>query len=106
MTHLEPPNRYPRERLSHFLCETTHLPSWRSAEPGKRVEFVIPTPEIVHHRQRFSAELPKHQLLDEVHALEFEDFGVRLGAAIQGHADFPRTGKHLRILDGRFVADV
>src|SRR6267378_3073793 len=122
MTHLEPPAQAPRkgppegghyvrtryvvsgfsrtaERLSHFLT----LPG-TSAEPRKRAEFVIPPPEVVHHRQRFLAQLPKHQLLDELHALEFEDFRVRLGAAIQVHADFPRTSQHSWTLDGRFIA--
>src|SRR6266705_6526865 len=43
------------------------------------------------------------ELFRELYALEFQGLDVRLHTSIQRHADFPRTRKHLRILNRGLV---
>ena len=51
----------------------------------------------------FLFEVAIHQLFNKLHALEFQELGVFLRAAIERHAHVPRARKNLRILDGDVI---
>src|SRR5438067_784477 len=52
---------------------------------------------------RLLAEMPVHELLHELYALELQHLSVLFQPTIDGHADLPGPRKHLRVLDRRFI---
>src|ERR1700677_2837567 len=51
-------------------------------------------------------EISIYKLLGELDALEFEQLGVVLDPAIEGHTDLPGTRKNLRVLNRGLIHDV
>src|SRR3989454_10032688 len=51
-------------------------------------------------------EMSVHELFRELNAFELQHLSVLFHISVEGHADFPRTRKHFRILDCRFVHEV
>src|SRR5262245_11469774 len=51
------------------------------------------------------AKVPIHELLNELHALEFQDLRVLLQPTIKRHTELPGPREHLRVLNGGFVGE-
>ena len=55
---------------------------------------------------RVLAEVPVHELFDELDTLELPESSVGVDVAVERHADRPGLGERLRVVDLRFVHDV
>src|SRR6516225_10122193 len=53
--------------------------------------------------RRLLAEMPIQHLLGELDALKFHQLSILLHMPVQGHADLPRTGKCLGILQSGLI---
>ena len=73
----------------------------RRPTPAAHVEL-LPQPHLIGSLLVFSED----QILHELLALELAKLHVRLDAAVQRHADLPRTRVHVRILDRGLVPEV
>src|ERR1044071_5828769 len=49
------------------------------------------------------AQIPVQRLFGELRALVFQQLCIAFDAAVQRHADFPRSGEDIRVFDGGFV---
>src|SRR5437870_1060030 len=65
-------------------------------------------PPLIRHPLILSTldEVSVNELFGELDAFELQQLSVPFHIAIEGHADFPGTREHFRILDRRFVQEV